>query len=168
VAYGFFMALMTHRPLAYAKRFFEPANVEYQTGDLSWSFNEPSILEIEIGSEEFEKLLSFYREKSGTPSDSLSYFALAPESLKREDYLDSRYRFAGWSFDERMVNPELPKDFFVPAHHFESRIENLMKVFPEVGENLGTCRVITSYNDGRRIHFFWFEKIRKGYVFPFG
>lgn len=175
IAGSFLAAVNLGRPLAHTDGFFKAAEVDFHREKLAYSKTGKAMFRIELTTNEFEKLLNYYRAEAQElrrlgeqkPYNDLLYFELEPASIDRENFFDSGDEVGGKPFAEHLQKVE-PTDSAVleNAYWIKSALEKLMEGFPEIDDDLGRCRTIIWNASEVSVEFYWFEKQQKGYINP--
>ena len=174
----FLSALSLTRPLTRTDEFFRAAEVDFHRDQLAYSESGEAMFSIGLTSEEFEKLVNFYRQEALDRQQqdkdsqygfqySWAYFELEPSSIDRDTFFDSSDEQGGKPFVSHLQKAETTDERLLEdSYSLKHDIESLMEGFPELDDELGRCRVIIWNSPEVTREFYWFEKQQKGYINP--
>lgn len=167
----FYNAVQLGRPITHTDSFFKYADVDFDRHKLAYSESGEAMFRIGLKTEEFEKLVNFYRPiaKESYENDDQylwSYFELEPRCIDRDTFFDSNDSLDGEPFSSQLQNLETTDSDMVDSHRLKSGIGKLMEGFAEFDDELGPCRAIIWHSHEVTREFYWFEKTQQGYINP--
>ncbi len=167
----FLDAVNLTRPLTHTDSFFKDANVDFDRQELAYSRTGQAMFKIGLGTEEFEKLESHYRQiaQDSQRDDGQydwAYFELESDCIDRDTFFDSDDRVGGELFSSKLQKMETTDSDIVDSGRIKSGIRMVMEGFPEFDDGLGRCRTIIWYAPEVTREFYWFEKQQQGYMNP--
>lgn len=168
---SFYSAVQLGRPITHTDSFFKYAEVDFERQKLAYTETGEAMFKIGIKTDQFEKLVDFYRpiaEESQRKNDQYawSYFELEAASIDRDIFFGSNDSQDAKSFSSQLQKLETTDSDQVDSYRLKSGIKKLMEGFAEFDDDLGPCRAIIWHSDEVTREFFWFEKTQQGYINP--